>query len=772
MKTELLHPNHSDKTEICFFSTIYSWKHSSYFGLFLITLFIFYSSQSNAQGTWTQIAKTAPHGNGGTMLLLSDGTVIAKSKSGGPSGGSGTIWDKLTPDIHGSYINGTWTSIAPMNYDRLYFSSQVLKDGRVYIAGGEYGAGKIYSETYDPLTNKWTMCPSTGKTISDASSEILPDGRVLQAFVTSPYTSTDIYDPITNKYTVGPNSSGAYDEASWVKLPDNSILFVDVVSKKSERYIPSLNKFIADATLPVSLYDTYGDETGAGFMLPNGKAFFIGDVGNTAIYTPSGTTSPGTWVAGANIPDASANLGAPDAAAAMMVNGKILCALSPIPTSANHFPSPTTFYEYNYLTNTFTKVGIPGGGTSLNIGAYQTTMLDLPDGTVMYVTQGSTKYYTYSPAGTPLIAGKPTINNVIPNSNCSAYTITGTLFNGISGGAAYGDDQQMASNYPIIRLTSGTNVYYVRTFNWNSTGVQRGTNPDTTQFTLPVGLPAGTYSLVVTANGIASDPFVFTPGVPSLTSSLTPPAICSNTAFTYLPTGPIGATFSWTRPAVNGISNAAITSPQSINPNEVLINTTSSPISVVYNYSITNSCGNNQQSVTIVVNPSSSASIAGISIICLGDSTKLTASGGTNYVWSNNSSATSITVHPTSTTTYSVTATNSYGCKGMASQTITLKTNCTTGILQIGYEIGGNMIVYPNPAGNNVTLSYELSRNSNVEILVYDLLGKEIMQVVNEKQTSGEHRLNLNTILFQNGIYFVRMNVDGEQLTQKLIINK
>src|ERR1019366_1792515 len=72
-------------------------------------------------------------------------------------------------------------------------------------------------------------------------------------------------------------------------------------------------------------------------------------------------------------------------------------------------------------------------------------------------------------------------------------------------GAGYGDDWQMASNYPIIRLTNATNVYYARTFNWNSTGVQRGSAPDTTLFSLPVGLPYDTYSLAVIANGISSN---------------------------------------------------------------------------------------------------------------------------------------------------------------------------------------------------------------------------------------------------------------------------
>ena len=68
------------------------------------------------------------------MLVLSDGTVICKSYSGGTDGIGNTFY-KLTPDIHGSYVNGTWSAIAPMINTRLYFSSQVLKDGRVYVAG-------------------------------------------------------------------------------------------------------------------------------------------------------------------------------------------------------------------------------------------------------------------------------------------------------------------------------------------------------------------------------------------------------------------------------------------------------------------------------------------------------------------------------------------------------------------------------------------------------------------------------------------------------------
>src|SRR5262249_24322655 len=64
-------------------------------------------------------------------------------------------------------------------------------------------------------------------------------------------------------------------------------------------------------------------------------------------------------------------------------------------------------------------------------------------------------------------------------------------------------------------LTSAStgNVYYARTSNWSSTGIATGSTPVSTQFVLPSGLPAGTFSLSVIANGIASAPVSFTNGL-------------------------------------------------------------------------------------------------------------------------------------------------------------------------------------------------------------------------------------------------------------------
>jgi len=252
-------------------------------------------------------------------------------------------------------------------------------------------------------------------------------------------------------------------------------------------------------------------------MLPNGKAIFFGATQYNAIYTPSGDTTPGTWTQAADFPTINGSpVGQTDAAGAMMVNGKILCAVSPIGINGNDDIAPIYFVEYDYTTDTFTQVKsiIPGfkGDSIPNTVDFQSNMLDLPDGNVLFVVDQSDYshlYWVYTPGSAAIVAGKPAIDSIIPDG-CPNYLITGKLFNGISEGAAFGDDWQMATNYPIVRLTNGSNVYYGRTTLWNRIGaVQTGNLEDSVVFTPPSSLPAATYSLVVIANGNPSDPVSF-----------------------------------------------------------------------------------------------------------------------------------------------------------------------------------------------------------------------------------------------------------------------
>ncbi len=475
-------------------------------------------------GTWTQLTQPSP-GAVNLMLLLPNGTVMAKENDDYTYNNN---WYLLTPDGQGHYADGQWTTLNPMNYSRLCFSSQVLPNNQVFVAGGEYGTGGSTAELFDIVSGQWTVVnpPSsivnpTNATILDANSVMLAGGNVMIQPVRG--ITSIFFNPNSNSWSsLGSPTIRQQAENSWVKLADGSILTVDPIvtltngvsyngnGTNSERYIPGLTKWIPDADLPVSTFAAlagYFGETGPAFLLPNGNAFFLGGNGNTAIYTPSGNTNQGSWQEGANIPQ---ELVSADAPAAMMPNGKILCAVAAIPyiddSDMPQFPRPTSFFEYDYTSNSFTQVGSPTGGLTDDIPTYMATMLVLPDGTVLYSHMG-TDLYVYQPDPPSLASGKPAITSISLNPDGS-YHLVGTGLNGISQGAAYGDDAQMDSNYPLVRLTdSSNNVYYGSTYNWSSTGVQTGTNLVTTEFTVPVS--GGEYSLAVIANGIASDPVTF-----------------------------------------------------------------------------------------------------------------------------------------------------------------------------------------------------------------------------------------------------------------------
>ena len=677
-------------------------------------------------GTWTALTNQAPDPNNGVMVLLTDGRVMCHSTAGGNLG-DGTIWDILTPDSTGSYVNGTWTQSAPMTQERYSFPAVVLNNGKVYAAGGEYGTDGTQAgwhiETYDPQTNVWTEAtgPTSAKTISDGSCNILDNGDVIQALVdVSMPVHTVFYNPNTNAETTAPSTLNGQNESMWMKLPDNSILFVDEGATTSERYIPSLNQWVADGNVPVSLYDPNGFECGPSWMLPNGKAFFVGGTNTAAIYTPSGNNTAGSWVSAAAMPN---GYGMPDAPGAMMPNGKILLAGSPQPTASNEFNTPTEFFEYNYLTNSYATVTAPNTTAASGAISQQYNMLVLPTGQVllgMDQDNSSAQYYVYNPTGTPLDTGKPIINQIIPLS-CTSYMAIGHRFNGISSGAAFGDENENDENYPLFRLQTGNRVYYARSYNWNSRGVQRGlTKIDTAYFDLPASIPTGSYSLYAVTNGIPSNPFPFTSGIASL-SSPTSNSICSGTTFTYTPTSSTpGATFTWTRPAVTGISNAAITTPQTSNPNEILTNTTTSPITVNYVYSVTGGGCSNTENVAVVVNPKPAASFTAspLTTCILPDSVTFvnTSVAGTSYIWSFGDGGTSIATNPV----HAYTAGGSYSVKLVASSACGVDSVTVPNYISVSAPSGPTVAALTPHCGST---SFTLTANTPNHVAWFDSTG-------------------------------------------------
>ncbi|OLB01784.1 MAG: hypothetical protein AUH08_04895 [Verrucomicrobia bacterium 13_2_20CM_54_12] len=164
------------------------------------------------------------------------------------------------------------------------------------------------------------------------------------------------------------------------------------------------------------------------------------------------------------------------------------------------FNTPSTFFEWD--GSTLTEVS-PAPNAS-NDSSFYGNMLVLPSGQILFTDFFFVSVYnpagTYNPAWAPRIQSAPA--TVSPGGS---YVISGHRFNGMSQGAAYGDDQQSATNYPLVRITNNAtgHVFYSRTHDHSSMGVASGAFVST-HFDVPTTQEHGPSQLVVVANGIPS----------------------------------------------------------------------------------------------------------------------------------------------------------------------------------------------------------------------------------------------------------------------------
>jgi PKD repeat protein len=82
--------------------------------------------------------------------------------------------------------------------------------------------------------------------------------------------------------------------------------------------------------------------------------------------------------------------------------------------------------------------------------------------------------------------------------------------------------------------------------------------------------------------------------------------------------------------------------------------------------------------------------------------------------------------------------------------------------------------IFPNPTSQTSTISYHLNKKADVKVQLVDILGKQVMNVSNTSQPEGDYSLNISKeeLGLNSGIYFVRLIVDGNTITKKLIISE
>lgn len=179
---------------------------------------------------------------------------------------------------------------------------------------------------------------------------------------------------------------------------------------------------------------------------------------------------------------------------------------------------------------------------------------------------------------------------------------------------------------------------------------------------------------------------------PYTLSSPTSESVCSDSLFTYTPTSATsGVTFSWTRPAVAGISNAAITTQQLSNPSEILENTTTIPVDVNYVFRINSTNCYFTDTVKVTVSPNTfdtTTTTACDSYTWAVNSQTYTSSGTYSYKNGCNNYVLNLTITPSLNDTTTTSACGSYvwsanGQTYTSSGSYSFVTGCNTSVLNL-----------------------------------------------------------------------------------------
>ncbi len=77
---------------------------------------------------------------------------------------------------------------------------------------------------------------------------------------------------------------------------------------------------------------------------------------------------------------------------------------------------------------------------------------------------------------------------------------------------------------------------------------------------------------------------------------------------------------------------------------------------------------------------------------------------------------------------------------------------------------------YPNPFNPTTVVSYQLSVASNVKLVVYDILGREVSVLVNERKNAGSYEVTFDAGGLASGVYFYRLTAGSFTQTRKMAV--
>ncbi len=101
--------------------------------------------------------------------------------------------------------------------------------------------------------------------------------------------------------------------------------------------------------------------------------------------------------------------------------------------------------------------------------------------------------------------------------------------------------------------------------------------------------------------------------------------------------------------------------------------------------------------------------------------------------------------------------------------------NVLTGTTNISSELPTEFALeqnYPNPFNPMTKIEFQVSSFKFVKLKVFDILGKEVATLVNEKLSAGTYSVNWDAPEFPSGVYFYRLTTDGYSETKRMLLLK
>jgi hypothetical protein len=391
---------------------------------------------------------------------------------------------------------------------------------------------------YDPQTNAWVPVPPPAgwATIGDAASVLLGVNTVTGAASNSNYmvqnccdnTGPPNFNPLPTQFqaaiaTITPRPGNTVtwtttaagkqqpnNEEGWTLLTTGQVLTVNTNPCNpapgvcnpltTEWFDPATRQWRNAGNTPATLVSQNPrSETGPAVGIGQNMVVACGWANGTI----AGYRFAFGWTAQTAFPG---GVSVPDGPASLLPNGNILVQ------TGVQCTMPSTFFEFNSSALTPVNPGPVGstatgnqpqcpagaGANVTNTAAFQGRMILLPTGQVLWnAGEGvnCTSIYTTTTAGNPNPAMRPPPRIFsLSSSNLTqgnTFSLNATMLRGWSQGAAYGDDAQSSTNYPLVLITNNTtqNRCFARTHNWDS--------PNSVQFDIPPAVtPAANWLLI------------------------------------------------------------------------------------------------------------------------------------------------------------------------------------------------------------------------------------------------------------------------------------